>query len=395
MKETGRCAVLLVAALAGASCGGMSEVQIGAIISLSGSAAPYGQSIWRGIEVAVEQVNAAGGVDVASAGTRIPLTIVQRDAGSDPQLGLQQAQELIDMGIPAVIGAVSSDVTLAVADLFQQSEVVLLSPSTSTPALSDKGSYIYRNFPSDELEAVNTANHIYNVAGIHSVDVVSSQSGFGLGIKRAFIERFRMLGGRAMAQISFEADAADVTTHIEDLVGSEADGIYIAGYTAETARAAQAIRAAGIELPLFGTGATLPEELVAEGGEAVEGMVFPTQAFDPDSDEELVRRFISGYREMHGEGFDVYAAHGYDAVLILVQAIEQEGYSGANISFYMNAMNPFPGAAGETSFDEDGNAQKFHRMLMIRDGQAVPFTAAPAEGEGQDGQDAQGDGSGQ
>lgn len=381
MKKFGRSAVLLFAALAVASCGGMTEVQVGAIVSLTGSAAPYGQSVWRGIQVAVEQVNAAGGVDVGSQGTRVPLTMVQRDPGSDPQVGVQQAQELIEMGIPAVIGAISSDVTLAVADLFQQSEVVLLSPSTSTPALNNKGSYIYRNFPSDELEAVNTANHIYNVAGIHSVDVVSSQSEYGLGIKRAFIERFRMLGGRALEQISFPAEAADVTTHIEDLVGSDAEGIYIAGYSSETARAAQAIRAAGIELPLFGTGAILPEELVSQGAEAVEGLVFPTPAFDPDASDEAVREFVSGYREMFGEGADVYAAHGYDALLIIVQAIEQENYTGEGISFYMNAMNPFPGAAGETSFDENGNAQKFHRMFVIRGGQATPYTAPAAAGE--------------
>jgi branched-chain amino acid transport system substrate-binding protein len=290
------------------------------------------------------------------------------------------AQELIGMGVPAVIGAVSSDVTLAVADYFQQNEVVLLSPSTSTPALNNAGSYIYRNFPSDELEAVNMADHIYNKAGIRSVDVISSQSEFGLGIKRAFIERFRMLGGRVQGNVSFPPEAADVSTHIADLVGSPAGGIYIAGYSSETARAARAIREAGIELPLFGTGAILADELVAEGGETVEGLVYPTPAFDPDGEGELVREFIAGYREKFGEGFDVYAAHGYDAVLILVQAIEQEGYRADNISFYMNAMNPFPGAAGETTFDDDGNARKFHRMFVIQDGEAVPFVAPDAAG---------------
>lgn len=383
MRISGTCTALLVAALAIAACGGPTEVQIGAIMSLEGAAAPYGESVWRGIQVAAQQVNDAGGVTVADTGAPVPLNIVMRDAQSDPRRGLQVAQELIDMNIPAVIGAVSSDVTLAVADLFQQSEVVLLSPSTSSPALSTKGSYIYRNFPSDELEAINTADHIYNKAGIHSVDVVSSQSEFGLGIKRVFIERFRALGGRVEAQISFPAEAADVDTHIDDLIGGPSAGIYVAGYSSETARAAQAIRAAGIELPLFGTGAILANQLVAEGGEAVEGLVFPTPAFDPDSENEEVREFIAGYREMFGEGYDVYAAHGYDAVLILVQAIEQEGYGADNISFYLNAMNPFPGAAGETTFDEQGNARKFHRMMVIRNGEAVPYTAPATPPQGQ------------
>ena len=376
-------AVLLILGIAAAGCGGPDEVVLGAILSLEGSAASYGNAISRGIEIAVDQINEAGGVDVAEGGTRIPLRVELRDAKSDPQIGLQVAQELIGMEIPAVIGSDSSDVTLAIADLFQQSEVVLLSPSSSTPALSDKGSYIYRNFPSDELEAVNTANYIYNVSGIHDVDIIGSQSEFGLGIKRAFIERFRMLGGQVENQVSFLAEATDVSHQAEELVGSEAEAIYIAGYSNETATAATALRAAGIELPLFGTGAILPEELVAAGGEAVEGLVYPTVDFDPDSSDpkyEPARVFAQAYRDKYGEGVDVYAAHGYDAVMILVQAIEQNGLRPDNISFYMNAMNPFLGAGGETTFDEDGNARKFHRMWAIQNGRAVTIGA---QGSGQ------------
>jgi branched-chain amino acid transport system substrate-binding protein len=287
------------------------------------------------------------------------------------------------MGVPAVIGSDSSDVTLAIADVFQEAQVVLISPSSSTPALNNKGSFIFRNFPSDDFEAVNTANYIYNVAGLHDVDIISSQSEFGLGIKRAFIARFRMLGGRVAAQVSFPAEEPDVSTQVEELVGSEAEAIYVAGYSSETGRSAGAIRDAGIDLPLFGTGAILPEELVAAGGDAVEGLVFPTAAFDPDSDVAAVREFIQGYRAKFGEGFDVYAAHGYDATLILVQAIEQDGYSPESISFYLSAMSSFPGAAGDTIFDEDGNARKFHRMFVIQGGQAVPVVAPTPGGGGQ------------
>jgi len=372
MRSRNRWAItLMLAAFAAAGCGGPAVVQIGAIVSLEGSAAPYGQSVWNGIQVAAAQINAEGGIDVAEGGTRVPLEILMRDAKSDPLIGMQVAQELIDLGVPAVIGAISSDVTLRVADLFQQAHVILLSPSTSTPALTSKGSYIYRNFPSDELEAVNMTAHIYNVAGINQVDIVGSQSEFGLGIKNAFIERFRSLGGQVATQVSFEAGATDLSAQAQQLAGTQAGGIYIAGYSDETAHAGRAIRDAGITLPLFGTGAILPGELVRIGGDAVEGLIYPTAAFDPDSEEVNVRRFVAGYRAQFGEGFDVYAAHGYDAVMILAQAIEQNGMRTDNITFYMNAMNPFPGAAGVTSFDGDGNARKFHRMMVIRNGQAV------------------------
>lgn len=360
--------VLMLGAIVMTGCGTVTEVQLGAVLSLQGRASSYGQAIQRGIEVAVDKVNAEGGVGIADSGTRVPLSVLVRDAQSDPQIGLQVARELIDMGHTAVIGSDDSAVTLAIADLFQRSEVVLISPSSSTPALRGKGSYIYRNYPSDEFEAVSIASYIYNVAGTDEVHVISSQSEYGLGIKNAFIARFRALGGDAEIQVSFPAEEPDVGARLEDLAATKAGGIYIAGYSNETAAIARMLRDAGIDLPLFGTGAILPDELVAAGGDAVEGLVFPTVMFD--AEEEPTADFIAAYRNKFGSDPDIYAAHGYDAVLIIVQAIEQEGLSSDNISFYMNAMNPFPGAAGSTKFDQDGNAQKFHRMWVIDNGQA-------------------------
>lgn len=360
--------VLMLGAIVMTGCGTVTEVQLGAVLSLQGRASSYGQAIQRGIEVAVDKVNAEGGVGIADSGTRVPLSVLVRDAQSDPQIGLQVARELIDMGHTAVIGSDDSAVTLAIADLFQRSKVVLISPSSSTPALRGKGSYIYRNYPSDEFEAVSVASYIYNVAGTDEVHVISSQSEYGLGIKNAFIARFRALGGDAEIQVSFPAEEPDVGARLEDLAATKAGGIYIAGYSDETAAIARMLRDAGIDLPLFGTGAILPDELVAAGGDAVEGLVFPTVMFD--AEEEPTADFIAAYRNKFGSDPDIYAAHGYDAVLIIVQAIEQEGLSSDNISFYMNAMNPFPGAAGSTKFDQDGNAQKFHRMWVIDNGQA-------------------------
>lgn len=382
MKMRSAFGVLLLSfsVVGAAGCAGPDEVTLGAILSLEGAAALSGNSIWRGIQVAVDEVNAAGGVDVQEGGNPVPLRIEMRDAQSDPQIGLQHARELINMGLPAVIGSDSSDVTLAIADLFQQEQVILLSPSSSTPALSEKGSYIYRNFPSNELEAINTANYIYNVAGIHEVDIIGSQSEFGLGIQRSFIERFRALGGRVEQLETFPAEATDVSRQVGELSDTRAGGVYIAGYTLETARVAQALREAGVDLPLFGTGAIFPGELIRVAGDAVQGLVYPTVAFDPyGSEEEGVRRFVAAYRNKFGEDFDVYAAHGYDAVLILVQAIEQDGLRPNNISFYLNAMNPFLGAAGATTFDDRGNARKFHRMFKIEGARAVAIDQPGAE----------------
>ncbi|MFQ5743045.1 MAG: ABC transporter substrate-binding protein [Acidobacteriota bacterium] len=358
-------------------CGaGVTEVRIGAILSMEGRAASYGESIWRGVQVAMDEVNAAGGVTIADSSGPKPLIIELRDDKSDPHLAGEEARELIEMGVPAVIGSDSSGVTLAIAPLFQEAGVILLSPSASSPKLSEAGSYIYRNYPSDELEAVNTANDIYNRVGIHEVAILGSQSEYGLGVKNAFIQRFRMLGGTVLVQETFTANATELSSQIEAVGATKPRVIYIAGYSAEIAAVAKAIRGAGIKAQLYGTGAIQPLYLVKEGGDEVEGLVFPSPVFDPDSDKEAVRRFISGYRQKFGESFDVYAAHGYDAVNILVQAIEQMGIRSADISFYLNTMNPFEGAAGTTTFDDKGDVRKFHRMLMIQGRKAVPVPPA-------------------
>jgi ABC-type branched-subunit amino acid transport system substrate-binding protein len=100
------------------------------------------------------------------------------------------------------------------------------------------------------------------------------------------------------------------------------------------------------------------------------------------AEEEATAEFIVAYRNKFRDDPNVYAAHGYDATLIIVQAIEQEGPTADNISFYMNAMNPFPGAAGTTTFDADGNAQKFHRMWVIQNGEAILSEIPTLEGSG-------------
>ncbi len=374
MRRAVSSAVVATVTLGIVACGGAqsADVKLGAILSLQGAGSPYGQSIQRGIEMAVEDINAAGGVDVFEVGQK-PLTLLVRDARSQPATGLQAAHELLAEGVTAAIGADVSDVTLAVAPVFQEAEVLLMSPASSTPTLSDAGDFIYRNFPSDDLEALNTADHVFNVAHVPEAAVIAQQSEFGLGQKNSFIQRFRLLGGRALGQGSYPANATpeDIATQVQRLLAEDPPAIYIAGYSADTALVARAIRDAGSDAALFGTGAVLPADLVAAGGDAVEGLAFPQAPFELDSDADNVRKFVADYQAKYGMTPDVYAAHGYDAVQMIALAISQAGLDGHELRFYLNSMNPYEGLAGVTAFDDKGDVRKFHTMYAIQDGAAV------------------------
>jgi len=362
-------ALTLAAGLA--ACGGAQEVKFGAILSLQGVGAPYGNSILHGIELAVEELNAAGGIDVDHSGFK-PVVLDVKDAQSSPARGVEMAHELINEHVVATIGADVSDVTLAIAPHFQEAEQILLSPASSSPKLTDAGDFIYRNFPSDDLEALNVADFIFNKQGFREAAVIADQTEFGLGQKSAFIQRFRTLGGRDVGQESFPANATDA--QIEQAVQSivNAPAIFIAGYSEPTARVARALRAAGSKAVLFGSGAVLAHTLVEVGGEAVEGLYFPRPSFDPNSDAENVRTFVAAYRRKFGNDPDTYAGHGYDAVMILAQAVQEAGTDPAEIRFYLNSMNPYEGVTGSTDFDDNGDVRKFHRMYVIRNGVAEP-----------------------
>lgn len=374
MKRACSRAVVTAVVFGSLACGPAAspDVKLGAILSLQGAGAPYGQSIQRAVEMAVEHINAAGGVHVFEVGQK-PLILLVRDDQSQPAIGVQAAQELIEEGVVAVIGAVVSDVTLALAPIFQQAEIILMSPASSTPKLSSAGDFIYRNFPSDDLEALNTADYVFNVVHVPEAAVIAQQTEFGLGQKNSFIQRFRLLGGRALGQESYPADASaeTIAMHVGRLLAEDPPAIYIAGYTADTAMVARAIREAGSDAPLFGTGAVLPADLVAAGGDAVEGLAFPQAPFDIESSADNVRKFVADYQTKYGMMPDVYAAHGYDAVQIIAQALGEAGTDSQELRFYLNSMNPYEGLAGVTAFDENGDVRKFHTMYAIQGGTVV------------------------
>jgi branched-chain amino acid transport system substrate-binding protein len=348
-----------------------TDVKLGLIVSLEGTGEPYGSSIRDGVTLAVEELNATGGINVDNAAMK-PIVLVTKDTHSDPVRGAEMAHEILAAGVAATIGADVSDVTLAIAPHFQEAQQILLSPASSTPKLTTAGDYIYRNFPSDDLEALNVADHIFNKAGLREAAVIANQNEFGLGQKSAFIQRFRTLGGRDVGQESFPTGAT--TEQIAQAVQSiiDAPAVYIAGYAEETAAVASALRAAGSDAALFGTGAVLGDRLVDTGGEAVEGLMFPRPSFDPMSEVAAVENFVTAFRDKYNRIPDTYAAHGYDAVMILAQAIQEAGTDPAEIRFYLNSMNPYDGVTGSTDFDDNGDVRKYHRMYTIREGVAVP-----------------------
>jgi len=365
-------APLLVACLA-AGCS--SEVKIGAVISQTGAVAPYGHQVTRGIDLALEQVNAEGGFKGA------PIQVIYRDDATNSEKGREAILDLIDNeDVEMVIGAISSQVTLEIAPICEKKRVVLLSPTSSAPQISEAGEYIFRNYPSDILEGTAMADFAKQM-GVRRVAIVALDNEFGAGLTEVFTRRFESKSREVVKTFRIgETGAPSYAEMIAELKEIEPQGIYLVAYVDALAELLKQIHAAGIDCLLMGSGA-VTEQLGELAGEAAENLVYPQPSFDPDSDEPAVAEFVAAFRAKYNREPDIYAAHGYDALKLLVEAMRKTGFTFPDeIRRGLHGFENYMGAAGRTQFDERGDVVRYPEVFVIRDGKSVTIEQFEKDG---------------
>jgi len=358
--------LLSVAALGAAACS--RKVRVGAIISSTGAAAMYGERVRKGIDLALHDINASGGVN-----GRL-LEVVYRDDATNPEVGLQMARELVHHeGVRIVIGAVSSAVTLEIAPFCEKEHVLLLSPTASAPQLTQAGEYIFRNYPSDLLEGSSMADFARDL-GLERVGIFAVANEYGEGLLASFAERLQCRHRPVLRTFEFrEGDSAALGPMVEELKALNPDGVYIVGYRHDVAELVRRIRGAGIDAVALGS-SSVPLDIAKLAGPAAENLVFPLGSSDPDPDDPVARPFFLAYRDRYDEEADGYAAHGYDSLQLLVHAMEREASTQPErVREGLLSIDHYRGANGWTSFDENGDVIEYPRLLIVRDGQAVPY----------------------
>ena len=167
---------------------------------------------------------------------------------------------------------------------------------------------------------------------------------------------------------------------IAELGEVEPQGIYLVAYVDVLAELLKQIRAAGIECLLMGSG-SVTEQLSQMAGEAAEYLVYPQPSFDPDSDEPAVAEFVQAFRAKYSREPDIYAAHGYDSLKLLVQAMRNTGFTFPDeVRRGLHGLEDYMGAAGRTQFDERGDVVRYPKIFVIRDGQSVSIQQFEQDG---------------
>jgi branched-chain amino acid transport system substrate-binding protein len=363
-----RVAVITILATAWLAAGCSSEVKIGAVISETGAVAPYGNQVTRGLDLALEEVNAEGGFKGG------PIQLIYRDDGTNPEKGREAVLDLItNEGVNVIIGAVSSPVTLEIAPICEKKEVLLLSPTASAPRISEAGEFIFRNYPSDILEGTAMADFARRL-GVRRVAIFALDNEFGSGLAEVFTRRFESKSRRVVETFRItEEDTASFPDMIQEIKEQEPQGVYLVAYEEIMTKLLEQLQAAGCKGLKMGSGA-VTEDLIERAGEAAEHLVYPQPVFEPDSDDPAVRAFVEAFRAKYSREPDIYAAHGYDALKLIVQAMRNTGFALTDeVRRGLHGMKDFSGAAGRTEFDERGDVVRYPKIFVISEGNSVPY----------------------
>ncbi len=349
----------------------LKEIKVGAICPLTGDAAVYGQWFKNGIDLALEEINSQGGIKNRK------LIVIYEDSRADPKEGISAVQKLITVhNVSAIIGAMASSVTLAIAPIAEKNKVVLLSPASSAPKITYAGDYVFRNWSSDVFEGKIMVDFAYEKLDIKRVAVLYINNEYGVGIKDVFETYFRKRGGMVVNSESYEQGATDFRTQLTKIKSKQPEAIYLPTMAKEAGQILRQAQEIGVQaqfLSIMGVEAPI---VLKVAGKAAEGVIYSYPGFDPESPSEIVQRFQAKYMAKYGEKAEAFAAHSYDALKIIASAIEKADCNADGIKNVLYEIKDFPGVTGQTTFDENGDVIKPVMIKVIKDGKFAPYPSA-------------------
>ena len=361
-----------VALLAGCSkSGGGSEaaadaIVIGEFASLTGKEAAFGQSSHKGTQLAIEELNAGGGL------LGKPVRYVYEDNRSTPGESATIAKKLISRDkIVALLGEVASGRSLEAAPIAQASKVPMISPSSTNPKVTETGDYIFRVCFTDPFQGKLLAEFARRTLKAQKIAIFSDVAApYSVGLAQYFREPFLAGGGQIVAEQKYTGGDKDFKAQLTAIKSLKPDAIMVPGYYTDVGLIVAQARQLGITVPLFGgDGWEAPELIQIAGSEALQGTYYSTH-FSPENTDPVAQKFVAAYRARYGgETPDAMAALGYDSAMVLADAIRRAGSTeSAKLRDALAATSGYAGATGATTLDANRDASKPAVIITVKDG---------------------------
>ncbi len=347
---------------------GAGAIKVGEFASLTGKEATFGQSSHKGTLLAIEELNAAGGV----LGRKFEL--ITEDTQSKQGESASVVRKLVSRDkCIAILGEVASGRSLEAAPICQNAKVPMISPSSTNPKVTEVGDYIFRVCFIDPFQGTVMALFAKNTLQAKKVAVLTDAAApYSVGLATFFKEKFTADGGTVALEQKFSSGDKDFKAQLTAIKAANPEAIFAPCYYTEAGLIAQQARQLGLTVPIFGGDGWEAPELVTIGGKAMDGNFYSTH-YSPEDKDELVQTFVKKFKaRWNNEVPDAMAALGYDSALVLADAIKRAGGTeSAKLRDAIAATKEFVGVTGKTTLDAKRNATKPAVIIEVKDGKFV------------------------
>ncbi len=349
----------------GSTDAGTGPIKIGEYASLTGSEAAFGQSSHRGTDLAVAEINKAGGL----LGRQIEL--ITEDNQSKAGESATIAKKFISRDkVVAVLGEVASGRSLEAAPICQAAGIPMVSPSSTNPKVTEVGDNIFRVCFIDPFQGKLLADFAKRTLKARRVAILSDVSApYSVGLADFFRKAFTAGGGEIVGEQRYASKDKDFRAQLTAIKAENPDAIFVPGYYTEAGLIVAQARQLGLTVPIFGGDGWEAPELIQIAGSALENTYYSTH-YSPEAADARVKDFVKAYQAMYnGDVPDAMSALGYDSAMVLFDAIKRAGSTDpAKIRDALAATKDFPCVTGLTTLDAQRNATKGAVIITVKDG---------------------------
>ncbi|WP_238891249.1 branched-chain amino acid ABC transporter substrate-binding protein [Achromobacter insuavis] len=353
-------AALGVAAGLAFSAGAQAQtIKIGVVGPTTGAVTQYGDMVREGVDTAVERINAAGGIN----GKKLETVVI--DDGCEPKQGPVAANRVVNSKIGFVVGHVCSGATIAAADIYNNEGVVMVTPSATSPALTDGKNYefIFRTIGRDDQQGPAAAKFILEKLKPKKAAVLHDKQSYGQGIATAVKNDLEKGGVPVAIFEGINAGDSDYSAVITKLKSQGVDFVYYGGYHPEMGLLLRQAAEQGVKAKWMGPEGTGNPDINAIAGDAVEGMLLtlPADFTQNAANAEIVKAFAAKKRNASG----AFQMTAYTATQVIADGIKGAGSEDpTKVAKYLHA-NTFDTPIGKVAWNKQGDLTNFQFDVFV------------------------------
>jgi len=346
------------------------EIIFGEYGSMTGQESTFGTSTHKGIMMAIEEANKAGGIK----GKKIK--VVSEDTQGKSDEAVTVVTKLITQAKASVLlGEVASSRSIAAGAIAQQYKIPMVSPSSTNPRVTQIGDYIFRVCFIDPFQGSVMAKFAINNLKLKNAAIFrDTKSDYSVGLANFFAQEFKKLGGNIIADVSYSSGDVDFRAQLTDLKNKKPELVFVPGYYTEVGLIARQAREMNYPGVLLGGDGWDSEKLTEIGGKAILGSYFSNH-YSPDDKNPVVQNFVTQYKARYeGEIPNGLAAMGYDAALVAIDAAKRApDLSPKSIRDALAMTKNFQGVTGIITINEERNAVKPAVVLKVAGNQQYDY----------------------